>query len=108
MVAPIAGAVSVFLTGLVTHLLVILVVGQGHSGFGATFRVVAYSARSKVRTELAYRGAVWSSRPCVRELLDRTASPWCRERGSEDDAGVRVVKANMGNLISLIRGEGGR
>ena len=44
MLAPIAGAVGVFLTALLTHLLVILVVGSGHSGFGATFRIVAYSS----------------------------------------------------------------
>jgi hypothetical protein len=44
VLAPIAGAVGVFLTALLTHLLVILVVGPGHSGFGATFRIVAYSS----------------------------------------------------------------
>lgn len=44
VLAPIAGAVGVFLTALLTHLLVILVVGSGHSGFGATFRIVAYSS----------------------------------------------------------------
>ena len=42
--APIAGAVGVFLSALVTHLLVLLVVGSGHSGFGSTFRVVSYSS----------------------------------------------------------------
>ncbi len=44
VLAPIAGAVGVFLTALVTHLLVMIVVGRGHSGFGATFRIVAYSS----------------------------------------------------------------
>jgi hypothetical protein len=44
VLAPIAGTVGVFLTALLTHLLVILVVGRGHSGFGATFRIVAYSS----------------------------------------------------------------
>ncbi len=44
VIAPLAGAVGIFLTALVTHLLVILVVGSGHSGFGATFRIVAYSS----------------------------------------------------------------
>ena len=44
VLAPIAGTVGVFLTALVTHLLVMLVVGRGHSGFGATFRIVAYSS----------------------------------------------------------------
>src|SRR3712207_6172614 len=44
VLAPIAGTVGVFLTALLTHLLGVLVVGSGHSGFGATFRVVAYSS----------------------------------------------------------------
>ena len=44
VLAPIAGTVGVFLTALVTHLLVMIVVGPGHSGFGATFRIVAYSS----------------------------------------------------------------
>jgi hypothetical protein len=44
VLAPIAGAVGVFLTALLTHLLVVLVAGSGHSGFGATFHVVAYSS----------------------------------------------------------------
>ena len=44
VLAPIAGAVGVFLTALLTHLLVTIVVGTGHSGFGATFRIVAYSS----------------------------------------------------------------
>jgi hypothetical protein len=44
VLAPIAGTIGVFVTALVTHLLVIIVVGPGHSGFGATFRIVAYSS----------------------------------------------------------------
>ena len=44
VIAPLAGALGIFLTALVTHLLVVLVVGSGHSGFGATFRIVAYSS----------------------------------------------------------------
>jgi hypothetical protein len=44
VLAPIAGTVGVFLTALVTHLLVMIVVGSGHSGFGATFRIIAYSS----------------------------------------------------------------
>ena len=44
VVAPIAAAVGVFVTALVTHLLVVLVVGSGHSGSGATFRIVSYSS----------------------------------------------------------------
>jgi hypothetical protein len=44
VLAPIAGTVGVFLTALVTHLLVMILVGSGHAGFGATFRIVAYSS----------------------------------------------------------------
>ena len=44
VLAPIAGTIGVFVTALVTHLLVIIVVGPGHTGFGATFRIVAYSS----------------------------------------------------------------
>jgi hypothetical protein len=44
VIAPVAAAVGVFLTALVTHLLVVLVAGPGHSGFGATFRIVSYSS----------------------------------------------------------------
>ena len=44
VLAPIAGAVGVFLTALVAHLLVVWVVGSGHAGFGATFRIIAYSS----------------------------------------------------------------
>jgi hypothetical protein len=44
VLTPIAGAVVVFLAALVMHLLVALVAGSRHSGFGATFRIVAYSS----------------------------------------------------------------
>ena len=44
VVAPIAGTIGVFLTALVTHLLVLLVVGPGHAGFEATFRIISYSS----------------------------------------------------------------
>jgi hypothetical protein len=44
VVAPIAGTIGVFLTALVTHLLVLLVVGSGHAGFEATFRIISYSS----------------------------------------------------------------
>ena len=60
VVAPIAGAVGVFLTALVTHLLVMVVVGQGHSGFGATFRVVAYSSVTSLAGWVPFVGWVFS------------------------------------------------
>jgi hypothetical protein len=60
VIAPIAGAVGVFLTALVMHLLVILVVGSGHSGFGATFRVVAYSSVTSLLGWLPFVGWIFS------------------------------------------------
>jgi len=60
VIAPIAGAVGVFLTALVTHLLVILVVGSGHSGFGATFRIVAYSSVTSLAGWLPFIGWIFS------------------------------------------------
>ena len=60
VIAPIAGAVGVFLTALVMHLLVILVVGSGHSGFGATFRVVAYSSVTSLLGWLPFIGWIFS------------------------------------------------
>jgi hypothetical protein len=60
VIAPIAGTVGVFLTALVTHLLVILVVGSGHSGFGATFRIVAYSSVTSLLGWLPFFGWIFS------------------------------------------------
>ena len=60
VIAPIAGAVGVLLTALVTHLLVILVVGSGHSGFGATFRIVAYSSVTSLVGWLPFIGWIFS------------------------------------------------
>jgi hypothetical protein len=60
VVAPIAGAVGVFLTALVTHLLVLLVVGSGHSGFGATFRIVAYSSVTSLAGWIPFVGWIFS------------------------------------------------
>jgi len=60
VIAPIAGTVGLFLTALVTHLLVILVVGSGHSGFGATFRVVAYSSVTSLAGWIPFIGWIFS------------------------------------------------
>jgi hypothetical protein len=57
VIAPIAGTVGVF---LVTHLLVILVVGSGHSGFGATFRIVAYSSVTSLLGWIPFIGWIFS------------------------------------------------
>src|SRR5919199_1795418 len=60
VVAPIAGTVGIFLTALVTHLLVILVVGSGHSGFGATFRIVSYSSVTSLLGWIPFIGWLFS------------------------------------------------
>jgi hypothetical protein len=60
VLAPIAGAVGVFLTALVTHLLVILVIGSGHSGFGATFRIVSYSSVTGLAGWIPFVGWIFS------------------------------------------------
>ncbi len=48
------------MTALVTHRLVILVVGSGHSGFGATFRIVAYSSVTSLAGWVPFVGWVFS------------------------------------------------
>jgi hypothetical protein len=60
VIAPIAGTVGLFLSALVTHLLVILVVGAGHSGFGATFRIVSYSSVTSLLGWLPFIGWIFS------------------------------------------------
>jgi hypothetical protein len=60
VVAPIAGTVGVFLTALVTHLMVLLVVGAGHSGFGATFRIVSYSSVTSLLGWIPFIGWIFS------------------------------------------------
>ena len=60
VLAPIAGAVGIFLSALLTHLLVILVVGQGHSGFGATFRIVSYSSVTSLLGWIPFIGWIFS------------------------------------------------
>jgi hypothetical protein len=60
VLAPIAGAVGVFLTALVTHLLVMVVVGSGHTGFGATFRIIAYSSVTSLAGWIPFIGWIAS------------------------------------------------
>ncbi len=60
VIAPIAAAVGVFLTALVTHLLVVLVAGPGHSGFGATFRVISYSSVTGLVGWIPFIGWIFS------------------------------------------------
>jgi hypothetical protein len=78
VIAPVAAAVGVFLTALATHLVVVLVVGSGHSGFGATLRIVSYSSvtglaprdaapRSGRRRQWGPRKAAVPATPCRAE-----------------------------------------
>jgi hypothetical protein len=43
IVAPIAGAIGLFIAAAIQQLLVRLIVGANNSGFGATFRVASYT-----------------------------------------------------------------
>jgi hypothetical protein len=60
VIAPIAAAVGIFLTALVTHLLVVLVVGAGHAGFGATFRIISYSSVTSLASWIPLIGWIFS------------------------------------------------
>ncbi len=60
VIAPIATAVGIFLTALVTHLLVVLVVGAGHAGFGATFRIISYSSVTSLASWIPLIGWIFS------------------------------------------------
>ena len=60
VIAPIAGAVGIFLTALVTHVLVVLVVGAGHAGFGATFRIISYSSVTSLVSWIPLIGWIFS------------------------------------------------
>jgi len=60
VIAPVAAAVGIFLTALVTHLLVVLVAGPGHSGFGATFRIVSYSSVTGLVGWIPFVGWIFS------------------------------------------------
>jgi hypothetical protein len=56
VLAPIAGAVGLLITALITHLLVGLVVGPSNSGFEATFRVASYTSVTSLLGWLPYIG----------------------------------------------------
>lgn len=44
ILAPIGGAIGLFILAAIAHLFVMLFVGDGNSGFGATFRIVSYAS----------------------------------------------------------------
>ncbi len=44
ILAPIGGVIGVFVVAGIAHLVIMLIVGSTHSGFGSTFRVAAYTS----------------------------------------------------------------
>jgi hypothetical protein len=56
--APIGGAIGVFVVAGVAHLLVRLVVGAPNAGFGATFRVAAYTSVSSLVSWIPFVGGI--------------------------------------------------
>jgi len=60
ILAPIGGAIGVFVVAGIAHLLVRLVVGAENSGFGATFRVASYTSVTSLVTWIPIIGGLLS------------------------------------------------
>jgi hypothetical protein len=60
VLAPIAGTIGLFITALITHLLVGFVVGPSNSGFEATFRVASYTSVTSLLGWLPFIGWLFS------------------------------------------------
>jgi hypothetical protein len=56
--APMGGAIGVFVVAGIAHLLVRLVVGANNAGFGATFRVAAYTSVTSVVSWIPFVGGL--------------------------------------------------
>ncbi len=56
--APIGGAIGVFVVAGIAHLLVRLVVGANNAGFGATFRVAAYTSVTSLVSWIPFVGGL--------------------------------------------------
>ena len=56
--APIGGAIGVFVVAGIAHLLVRLVVGATNAGFGATFRVSAYTSVTSLVSWIPFVGGI--------------------------------------------------
>jgi hypothetical protein len=56
--APIGGAIGVFVVAGIAHLLVRLVVGATNAGFGATFRVAAYTSVTSLVSWIPFVGGL--------------------------------------------------
>src|SRR5215210_2055478 len=58
ILAPIGGAIGVFIVAGIAHLLVRLVVGATNAGFAATFRVVAYTSVTSLVSWIPFVGGL--------------------------------------------------
>jgi hypothetical protein len=58
VLAPIGGAIGVFVVAGIAHLLVRLVVGVTNAGFGATFRVAAYTSVTSLVSWIPFIGGL--------------------------------------------------
>ena len=58
VLAPIGGVIGVFVVAVIAHLLVRLVVGARNAGFGATFRVVAYTSVTSLVSWIPFVGGL--------------------------------------------------
>ena len=58
VLAPIGGVIGVFVVAVIAHLLVRLVVGATNAGFGATFRVVAYTSVTSLVSWIPFVGGL--------------------------------------------------
>ena len=58
IVAPIGGAIGLFVMAGIAYLLVILFVGSENSGFGSTFRVVSYVSVTSLVTWIPFIGGL--------------------------------------------------
>ena len=56
--APIGGAIGVFVVAGIAHLLVRFVVGANNAGFGATFRVAAYTSVTSLVSWIPFVGGL--------------------------------------------------
>ena len=58
VLAPIGGTIGVFVVAVIAHLLVRLVVGATNAGFGATFRVAAYTSVTSLVSWIPFVGGL--------------------------------------------------
>jgi hypothetical protein len=56
--APMGGAIGVFVVAGIAHLLIRLVVGANNAGFGATFRVAAYTSVTSLVSWIPFVGGL--------------------------------------------------